>query len=115
MAQPNRYIKSVGRQFNVPTLCYIDGNNIQRIDVCASLQLKAEAAQIIQNCYEEDEMEDWLWYLFLDKKYKKLAEVFSCASWPQQVDLFFRFKQQLIDDVDAALAAKKAKLLKNKD
>ena len=113
---PNGYIKSTGRQFNVPKRCYIDADNKEQIDVCGSLKLKQEAAEIIENCYEEDEMEDWLWYLLWDKKYKTLAQVFGRASGPQQVDLFFRLKQQVIKDADAAYAvAKKAKMSKNED
>ena len=97
---PNGYIKSTGRQFNVPKRCYIDADNIERIDVCGSLKLKQEAAEIIQHIYKEDEMEDWLWYLFLETKYKTLAQVFAGASGPQQVELFFRFIRQLIHDCE---------------
>ena len=98
---PNGYIKSTGRQFNVPKRCYIDADNIERIDVCGSLKLKQEAAEIIQHIYKEDELEDWLWYLFWDAKYKTLAPVFARASGPQQVELFFRFIRQVIHDTEA--------------
>ena len=114
---PNAYIQPRWKQFNVPVLCYIDKNDKckETIDVLGSLRLKQYAVDIIHDEYneDEDEIEDWLWYLFWNKKYKNLATEFGDATAAQQVDFYFKFKQQVINDVEAAYIA--SKKLKNCD
>ena len=105
---PNGYIeapKPGERQMNVPLRCFKNANNKSQMDICGSLKLKKVAADIIQIKYEEDELEDWLFYLLWDKKYKTLAQQFGQASAQKQVELYFQFKQQCNDDYEAAWVA----------
>lgn len=105
---PNGYISPPdpgSREMNVPMRCYNNVNNKLEIDVCGSLKLKKIAADIIQIKHEEDEMEEWLWYLLWDKKYKTLAQQFGQAPAKKQVELYFQFKQQCNDDYEAAWVA----------